>query len=242
MGSDEILREARSALRDAPRADTLAPTVLRFHRRVDAILEESHRIHRVEVACRSGCSHCCHLQVDVLPPEAFALAEWLRRHRTAEELAALASRVRDNARRTRSLGLEARRRINIPCALLGNDGMCTAYEVRPAQCRRFHSTDLAACEASFAAPDDDGIASAVHPLVAHNAQVVVTLAQHGLRDEGVDAAPVDMNLALEAALEGSRAWRRWRDGKKAFVGVARKALALLPWLLGSALVMQADLD
>ncbi len=36
------------------------------------------------------------------------------------------------------------------------------------------------------------------------------------RDARLDAAPVDMNLALLEALENPKAWRRWRDGKKPF--------------------------
>ena len=48
----------------------------------------------------------------------------------------------------------------------------------------------------------------------------MTLAQHGLRDAGLDATPVDMNVALLAALEDGKPWRRWRDGKKPFPSAA----------------------
>jgi Fe-S-cluster containining protein len=138
--------------------------------------------------------------------------------------------------------MEARKRANIACALLGEDGACTAYEARPAQCRRFHSTDLDTCKASFARPDDDAILSPAHPAVAHNAQVLVTVAQQGLREQGLDATPVDMNLALATAMEDSRAWRRWRDGKKAFVATLLRMLALLPLLLGAALELELDVE
>ena len=36
-------------------------------------------------------------------------------------------------------------------------------------------------------------------------------------DAGLDDASVDLNEALLEALENPKAWRRWRDGKKAFV-------------------------
>jgi Fe-S-cluster containining protein len=215
---DDLRALARESLRDAADPERMPAAVVRFHRQVDAMLERSHRAHGVEVACRRGCSLCCHMQVEMLPPEGFALAAWLRRHFTAEALAGVVSRLQANVGRTRELGVEGRKRANLPCALLGPDGACTAYEARPAQCRRFHSLRLATCEASFASPGDDSILSPAHPAVAHNAQVVVTLAQHGLRDAGLVAEPIDMNVGLLAALQDGKAWRRWRGGKKAFVG------------------------
>ena len=238
----DILLAAKTALDGAREPERLPQAVMRFHARVDSILAESHRSHAVEVACRRGCSLCCHMQVEVLPPEAFALAAWLKRHRSPAQLARIEARLQDNAERTGALGIEGRKRANIACALLGDDGACTAYEARPAQCRRFHSTDLATCEASFARPDDDAILSPAHPAVAHNAQVVVTLAQHGLREQGLDATPVDMNVALATAMADQRAWRRWRDGKKAFVATLLRMLAVLPLLLGAALELEFDVD
>lgn len=232
---------ARAAFRGAAADRTvLGHAVVRFHRKLDEVLEVSHRAHGVQAACRRGCSMCCHMPVQVLPPEAFALADWLRRNRTAAQLEAVLARLRDNARRTRELGAAARQRSNLPCALLGEDGACTAYEARPAQCRQFHSTDLATCEASYAAPADDSILSPAHPLVAHNAQVLVTLARHGLRDEGLDDEPRDMNFALLAALEESKAWRRWRDGKKAIAAVVRAWGLLWPAALAVTFAFEDD--
>ena len=155
------------------------------------------------------------------PHEAFALAAWLRRNFPADRLAEVIERLRDNVAKTRAMGAEARKRSNLACSLLGPDGACTAYEARPAQCRRFHSTDLAICKASYANPADDSIASPMHPAVAHNAAVIVTQAQHAVREAGLDAESADMNVALLEALDNPKAWRRWRDGKKPFVGEGR---------------------
>lgn len=231
---------ARAVFRGATDRESTGRAVVRFHRQVDAILGESHRVHRVEVACRRGCAHCCHLQVHVLPPEAFALADWLRRHRTPAQVERIATRLRENARLTVEMGEDARRKANLPCALLDEQGACGAYEARPASCRRFHSTDVATCKASFDAPGDDRIAAAAHPLVAHNADVVVTLARHGLRDAGLDDQPRDMNLALLSALEESKAWRRWRDGKKLLASLARAWALVWPVAATFGLVLDED--
>jgi Fe-S-cluster containining protein len=209
--------EARGVFKDARDAKKLATAVVTFHKRVDQVLETTITNHGVKVACTRGCSYCCSLQVEVQPHETFTLAEWVKRHFSPERLAAVMAKLRENAAKTRAMGPEARKRSNLACALLGDDGACTAYEARPAQCRRFHSTVLETCKASYADPANDSIASPVHAAVAHNAQVIVTQAQHAVREAGLDAESVDMNLALLEALENPKAWRRWRDGKKPFV-------------------------
>lgn len=206
----EIFREARE-----PRA--LSSAVARFHKRVDEVVQQTIHGHGVKVACTKGCSYCCSLRVEVGPHEAFALAHWLKRHLSPDRLSAILAKLRSNAERTRALGTEERKRMNLACALLGADGSCAAYEVRPAQCRRFQSVDVQVCKASYADPTDDSIPSPNPAAVAHNASVIVAQTNAALREDGLDAGSTDMNLALLDALENPKAWRRWREGKKAFV-------------------------
>jgi hypothetical protein len=160
--------------------------------------------------------------VQVHPYEAFVLAAWLRRHFSVDRLADVIARLRANVTRTRALGEEARKRTNIACALLGEDGACGAYEARPSQCRRYHSTTLDPCKAFYEDPTRDAIESGMHGAVAHNADVIITQARHAVRAAGLDDAPADMNIALLEALENPAAWRRWRDGKKPFVDAAAR--------------------
>lgn len=209
--------ESRRAFAGAREPAKLATAVVTFHKRVDEVLATTIAGHGVKVACARGCGYCCSLRVQVQPYEAFTLAAWLRRSFAAGRLAEVIARLRANVARTAELGEEARKRTNIACALLGEDGACTAYEARPAQCRRYHSTDLAPCVA-FHDTHDDTIEAAMHQAVAHNADVIITQARHAVREAGLDDASADMNVALLEALENPKAWRRWRDGKKPFVG------------------------
>ena len=150
--------EARPAFKDARDPKALATALVRFHKRIDEVVDATLRGHSIEVA----------------PHETFTLAQWLRKNFSAERLAGVTARLRDNAAKTRAMGDAARKRSNLACALLGDDGACTGYEARPAQCRRFHSTDLDVCKASFANPADDTIESPNHPAVAHNAAMIVS--------------------------------------------------------------------
>jgi Fe-S-cluster containining protein len=208
--------ESRALFSRAREPAGLATAVVTFHRRIDAVLDASVRAHAVPIACRRGCDYCCHLRLTVQPYEAFALATWLRRNFSAERLAEVMARLRDNAQRTRAMGVESRKRSNMRCSLLGDDGACTAYEARPAQCRRYHSMRVETCETFFRDPTDESLESPLHPALAHNAAVLITQAQIAARAAGLDAEGEDLNLALLEALDNPKAWRRWRDGKKPF--------------------------
>jgi Fe-S-cluster containining protein len=209
--------ESKRAFAGARDPAKLAAAVITLHRRVDEVLATTLSGHGVQVACARGCAYCCSLRVQVQPYEAFTLAAWLRRHFDAARLAQVLERLRANVKRSGELGEEGRKRANLACALLGPNGACTAYEARPSQCRRYHSTDVQPCKAFNADPGDDRIESAMDERVAHNADVIITQGRHAVRGEGLDDASVDMNLALLEALDNPGSWRRWRGGKKAFV-------------------------
>ena len=208
-------KESRDVFAKAGDPEKLTTAVITLHRRVDEALAASIQGHGVKVACARGCSFCCNLRVEVQPYEAFRLAAWLRKHFDAPRLAATLERLRSNVARSRELGPEGRKRTNIPCSLLGEDGACTAYEARPAQCRRYHSTNVDPCKA-FHATHDESLESTMHEAVAHNAAVIITQGRHAVRALELDDESVDMNFALLEALENPKSWRRWRDGKKAF--------------------------
>lgn len=209
--------ESRALFAKARDPERMVTVVVTLHRRVDEAIAATVSGHRVSLACAPGCSHCCHLRVQVQPYEAFHLAAWLRKRLDAPRLARVVAKLRANAETTRRLGDEARKRTNLACSLLDDDGRCIAYEARPAACRRCHSTDLAPCEAFHADPSRDDIESGMHEALSHNADVIMTQARHAAREAGLDEASADMNLVLLDALENAKAWRRWKDGKKPFV-------------------------
>lgn len=211
-------QDSRTLFAKAAEPERMATAVVTLHRRVDEVIAATVEGHKVQLACSPGCAFCCHLRVQLQPYEAFHLASWLRRHFDAPSLAAVAARLRANAAKTRELGEEARKRVNLACALLDDEGRCTAYEARPAACRRCHSQSVDPCRAFHDDPSRDDIESGMHPAISHNADVIMTQARHAARAAGLDDDSVDMNVALLGALENPKALRRWKDGKKPFVG------------------------
>ena len=105
-----------------------------------------------ELACRRGCSHCCHFPVGVTFAEALRLAD------TINKQPELRDRVLAANAATATHSWE--QLVAVPCPLLVDDA-CTAHEARPMPCRALGSRDAEACEAALTtdeAPPRDEVA------------------------------------------------------------------------------------
>jgi hypothetical protein len=99
------------------------------------------------VACREGCSFCCHLQVMVHPHEAIALAVHVQARPPAEGGGLLKELLLAAAAR-RTLPDGATPVPAMPCAFL-TGGRCSVYGLRPAACAVYHSLHRGACERRY---------------------------------------------------------------------------------------------
>ena len=95
------------------------------------------------LACRAGCDACCHLHVMVPPGVAEAMARHLVTHLAPPALDALKAELQKAVEAAQ--GLPDPSKLHYRCPLLGIDGLCTVYEVRPLTCRAFTSKSAAAC-------------------------------------------------------------------------------------------------
>lgn len=209
-------RERETAQRASPRdLSALRAQTIAMYGRLAERQGEVIAARGVVPACRPRCSYCCRLRVEIRPHEAFVLAHHVRT-RLAEALRQrVLDRLAHNLTRIRWLSAAEHNAARVECALL-QDGLCTAYEARPAACRKYYSLREATCRAVH----DDPAAPRTGPLeddhvrLAGNA-VALGHAQ-GCADAGFDAEPYELHFALHHALRGSQAERRYRDGKRAF--------------------------
>jgi hypothetical protein len=136
------------------------------------------------LACRAGCTACCHQRVAVLPAEADLIARHVAAH--------------DPGRRAR---LAAPRGPRDSCPFL-DCGACTIYAVRPLRCRGVHSRDATVCRKW---PEDrvaDGLdrdAFPPEPIAVMDA-ALAGLGQ-ALRDGGHDTATLELAAAVLARLD-----------------------------------------
>ncbi|MCG6118407.1 MAG: YkgJ family cysteine cluster protein [Aquimonas sp.] len=171
-------------------------------------------------ACAAGCALCCHLRVAVTPVEVFGLLDHLRANATPEGFAALAARVEQTAARVHALQPAQRLATNIPCPVLV-DGRCSGYSGRPLNCRAYHSLDLAACETSFARPEDASLGHPQDAAVARVHEGTQAGFLQALRGAGLDAAQYELATALAEALVDPAARRRFEAGGQAFLKAVR---------------------
>jgi Fe-S-cluster containining protein len=176
---------------------------------------------RASIACCAGCCYCCYLKVDVLPAEAFLLADYVLNNCTEDEKSVVLMRAEANRVKISPLSCDQHMGANLPCPLL-KDERCLAYSARPSLCRMFHAQTVQTCKESFEQPEDlDSPDSQVTEI-----RVVLMVAREALakayKDCGYDARPYDLNSSLLEALRDTNSEKRWRDKKAAF---PRTALA-----------------
>ena len=210
---DRERRGARAARADEPQA--LAQTVRMFGR-LAALQAGVIAERRIDVACARGCSYCCHLRVEIRPHEAFVLARHIESRFDATRRALIVARCEATLRRISPLSPPQHVRAGVPCALL-EDGACSAYEGRPAACRKYYSLSVDTCRNAFhdtqapltGALEDEEVRLAGNALALGYAM--------GLADAGYDTALYELHFALHKALTDPRAARRYRQRKRAFV-------------------------
>ena len=202
-------------------AEGVAAAGALMDRRLPMVAERQH-------ACKKGCSYCCHVIVDVSIAEVARALEVVARRFSAEDVAALTVRARENADRSR--GTDALSYPIIPCAFL-RDGECSIYEGRPLACRGEHSLDVTSCRQAYEAPlgeDVDGERDL--PVVMTSSMIRFGL-DLATRDAGFPSGSYELQQAVAIALEQPGALERWLAGDDAF-GSASRGRGLVETSLG----------
>jgi len=98
---------------------------------------------RLRIACGAGCNHCCVTPVTVIGHEVLTIAEFIRATFSDEQKSSLATRIESYRQ-----PLDEKGSADSMCPL-NEQGLCSIYQARPFNCRRFHSFDMRACERYF---------------------------------------------------------------------------------------------
>lgn len=144
----------------------------------------------VTPTCVAGCTHCCNLEIPTTRAEAETVVAWLREHAPAEQLDAIrAGLVRWLAWYGRELpahlatGLPRHLAVfrHAPaCPLLGADGRCGAYPVRPISCRNHYVTSpVTRCDPAHGDGEADELSEVARASVDHVAQIRRTIEAQG---------------------------------------------------------------
>ncbi len=181
-----------------------------------------------QIACRKGCSWCCHQQVSVSVAEAIAITDHVTRRFAPDRLAALRTRLDALDQRTAGLGPTDYARTASPCAFL-EEGSCSIHTVRPFRCRAYHSTDADYCHWKLDHPEEAAAERRerrVRPVYPGEPVRIFDGALRGMataiRDSGFPGGAHFLTGAVRIALDQPDAGARWLKGEAVF------APALIP--------------
>lgn len=86
-----------------------------------------------KVSCKTGCTHCCYLEVGVTVGEAEVMLSYAKEQGLAIDVSRLEAQKLATAE-GRFIRLEKPLR---KCVFLGEDNLCKVYEFRPVACRKY---------------------------------------------------------------------------------------------------------
>lgn len=175
-------------------------------------------IRDVPIACRRGCSHCCHSWVDATAAEVLFAVKSIapaQRSRAVEGV--------DRAcQQTEGRPFEIRSKMVTACALL-EDGCCSAYSVRPLVCRSAVSADAEVCRRSYLELNGEPVPV---PVVWRSLGQAYAVALEGaILHSGLVATAREWNESLRTALNNPDSEPRWLAGEDVFSGVPRASTA-----------------
>lgn len=171
------------------------------------------------LACRAGCTWCCHFSVDVRAVEVFSILDFVERSLPAEEKARIYAEVRANSAALQGMDDMERMRRNVKCPFL-SAGRCSIYEARPQTCRNYHATDVAGCQQSYEDPDNLDIDPEFAPMVYQAGGAHVDGFIRAMREAGYDTNVYEMNCALDTALSEPDARKRFEHRRAPFKKLA----------------------
>ncbi|MGO4998348.1 YkgJ family cysteine cluster protein [Oceanisphaera sp. W20_SRM_FM3] len=170
------------------------------------------------VACRSGCSHCCHLRVVAFPHEIVAIYFHLNRTLNKEQLDEVKSKIKSQFNIVEGLSESEHFTTNVECPLLVSN-KCSVYKVRPIACAGYHSASEAACRKSNENPEVVGIESGGIPMVQiiHDEKAIQnTVATQVINAERDDNEQYELIRGLHQLFNNPSRIQKWKNGRKLF--------------------------
>jgi Fe-S-cluster containining protein len=168
------------------------------------------------LACRAGCTWCCHFSVDVRAVEVFRILDLIEQTFTGEQKARLFAEIRANSEKLRGLDDLERMRFNVRCPFLA-EGRCSIYAARPQTCRNYHATNVEGCKLSYEQPDNLEIDPEFAPYVYQAGGAHVDAVMAAMRDAGYDVGVYELNAAFQAAISDPSARQRFESKLGPFV-------------------------
>jgi len=199
------------AMLEAAKQDgNINPAVDLLHAKLDATIQG---FGQLPIACKKGCSHCCHTRVSATAPELLVIAKIIKNRGNG-----VIERVKKAHLQTKEFDLHTRAKRPYPCPLL-EEGICSIYDFRPKACRLAASGDASICARAILDLTGERIPAPVSYEKARTVYVIaLTVA---LKRSNLPYAAYELNAGLVRAIDFPDAERAWLGGKDIFADVPR---------------------
>ena len=197
-------RDIKNKFGARPNVNLLIHQTSTFHMATDKLVNEREKDSDVSFACKKGCSHCCNLRVEVLPPEAFLIANFIRLIPDDSRVEVFKKLEIHAAYAAGKTFLE----YNKPCPFLAEDASCSIYSVRPHKCRAYQSTNLSSCETTRDADQDQMLATYESKLAAETIEIY--------KSKKCIMHPSELGSSVLASLQDESLKNQWASGKQVF--------------------------
>lgn len=212
----EVARaEFGRAATDLAKASPLESLIC-FYSRHDKCIADAIAASPTKPACRSECWYCCYYKVEARAIEVFAIAEYVKKQFTEQELKRALEQAKKNIKEVEGLSYKQHMATNQQCPFLV-ENRCSVYPVRPSKCRNFHASNSARCKESYEKPNDLTIPNSYVTDVFIASQGGSEAFEKAVELSGFDHRMYDMNSAFIEAIENPKCFKRFKDRKKAFL-------------------------
>lgn len=189
----KVTRVGQSAIAQTHYAEQAISFYESVHYNLDQVVQEAFNT-EPKAQCQSGCAHCCkHRRVEVSMPEAFYIAEQIKKLPEATQSEII-------KRLTEAVETLKQQPTVDDCSFL-QDNRCMIYQVRPSVCRKAHSQDMSACEEDKDIPQHLGVLLGV--------EAMLTGTQQAYENLGYPAQTYELNTIMHTALTDASMLVEW---------------------------------
>lgn len=168
------------------------------------------QVFKPKLACKKGCSYCCHIPVAASMPEVVNALMFARATFPEARYNNLLERLRRADEVVAALDPDERARRNLACPFLEAD-QCSIYEARPVACRAWHSLDVQPCKEGYEKPAEPPETPTVAPILFAGDAVREGL-RLGLMDAFLDGNRLDLIRGSHWVASQPECIEQWLNG------------------------------
>jgi Fe-S-cluster containining protein len=229
--SEPIFEAARETMAKGLAAQRTPANTIELIRKFELTLDREVQANRSSqgapiIACKAGCSYCCHEVVVATVPDLVRAEAYVREHYAGRDLESLKQRLYAYERAVAPCFGFNLGRVRTTCPFL-EEGLCGIYEARPMRCRAVHSMDAEPCKRI-----EHGESPTIRPEVKGEPEIndaAYRGVNAGMAQVGLSTGALDFGRAMAIAVEDPSAISRLFLGENQFTpAVSRQPTPVLP--------------